>query len=180
MTTKKTKATIFSALILSTIISIAGMNFVDAETNDSDDSQLIVQNSTRWNSNVPTSIEAYEVTELDAMVVRQAIQNTHEFSIEFDGQTYVLNLYEFDLRSPDAKAYLRDAEGNLIEVEKEDIKTYHGYANNDKSKSVFLLASESDVAGFIKKPGGEIVIEPLRNYDMPAPISKITLSMKQK
>jgi len=118
-----------------------------------------------WNANVPASIKAYEEVNLDAMTVRQTLQNTHEFSIKFDDQTYVMNLYEFDLRSPDANAFIRDVDGNLLQVEKEDIKTYTGYVNNDKSNSVFLLASESDVAGFIKKSGAEIVIEPLRNYD---------------
>ncbi|MCE2505113.1 MAG: hypothetical protein J4F36_01285 [Nitrosopumilaceae archaeon] len=169
MTSKiNAKTILFSALIFSMIIPIYGMNNVaDAATaeDQATTADLVQRNSAQWNDNMPDYVKAYKETGLDAKQVRQNLENTNKFSFEFKGQSYDLNLYEFDLRAPDAKAFIRDAQGNMVEVEKEDIKTYQGYVDGDKSKSVFLLVSENDVAGFVKNGDSEITIEPLRNYD---------------
>lgn len=163
--TKIYKTILFAVLVFSMTIPIATMsNTVVAEVNK-DHEDLITKDSTQWNDKVHPSIEEYKEVELNAKQIRQDLANTNEFSFEFKGNSYGVDVYEFDLMAPDAKSFVRDTEGNLVEVENEDVKTYQGYIDGDKSNSVFMLVSEDDVVLLAKNDDSAINIEPLRNYD---------------
>ena len=141
--TSMAKTMLFAGLIMTLIIPAAGINSVSAEEEES----------------------SVEIQSFNANAVKNKIDNTGKFKFTFQDEHYTLLLEEFDLRSADSKAFVRDDDGNLMEVEKEDIKTYQGHVKGHVESSAFLLVGENEIVSFIQNENTEITIEPIRDID---------------
>lgn len=151
------------------IIPIVGMDVavadVDDRQNTNDDEELITKSSAQWNEKIPESVTAYRNINLDASNIREQIQNNKEISIDFNGQTYVLKLIDFQMFSDDAKAYLRDTHGELSEIPREDLKAYSGYVVGEKGSTVYALTSPELFSAVITTDVKMVMVEPLTTYD---------------
>lgn len=116
------------------------------------------------NTAIPKSIDSFEVNEINPFQTKQKITNDELVSITYKDKIYELELFEYDLRSPDAKAYLHK-DGEIVEVPKENVKTYMGYVSGMPESSVSFVISDNEIAGFISTPDAEITVEPLSFYN---------------
>lgn len=112
-------------------------------------------------STIPQSIKSYEIKNLNGYDTREKIKNDQNLTINFKGKQLDLQVWEYNLKSQNATSYIRDENGNKIQVENEDAKTYRGFVKGDPKSTVTLVITPDNISGFIHTVDTIIAIEPI-------------------